>query len=49
MVVFIPFDYSVAPNPFIFIIELNFILNNVVTRKLWPFKNIKSTPICSVL
>ena len=47
--VFIPFDSSVAPHPFIFIIELKFILNNVVTRKLWPFKNIKYTPGCSVL
>ena len=46
VVVFRPFAASVAPRPCVFIIEINFILNDVVTRKTWPFIHIKYNPSC---
>ena len=49
VVVFIPFATSVAPSTCISIYKLNLILNDVVTRKMWPFTNTKSTPSSSFL
>ena len=49
MVVFRPFSATVSPRPGIFIIEMNLIINDVVTRKTGPFTNIKSMPSYSVL
>ena len=49
MVVFRPFADSFYPRHYIFIIDLNLILNDIVTRKTWPFKKITSTPSYSVL
>ena len=49
MVVFRPFSDLVAPRHYIFIIKLNLILNDSVTRKMWPFTNMKYSPSCSFL
>ena len=48
-VVFRPFSDLVAPRPCIFIINLNLILNDTVTRKMWPFKKMKHNPSYSFL
>ena len=49
MVVFRTFSGLVAPPPYIFIIDLNFILNDVVARKICLFTNMKSAPSSSYL